>query len=248
MKVKVSKSRAYREKQKKASAIKSGIKVGPEPTGKYEKNTPDYAIEQLMEQGLTQEEAVQLSQSLLKIRTVAIEYGEDVCCQMCGRKNYPVQKDGKKLQWSVERSLFLVHPSLTEEPRPHNSTILCEECLKEMIEEQYHANGTYAICNDGTCNDSVSEFGLVVKWDIENMDGVFSWLMRKYERDTEYYSLKTGMEIAQWLRNLWKSHLLYADGVRCQDKCYGMMCEHLGLPFDPVEDKIAAEYYIMDRT
>jgi hypothetical protein len=243
-----SKNKAYKEKQRKAAAIKAGIKVGPEPTGKYAKDTPDYAIEDLMRQGLTREEAVELSQRLLKIRTISIDYGDDVCCQMCGRKNYPGQKDGKKLQWSVERSLFLVDPSLTQVPRPHKSMILCEACLKEEIEKTYHANGTYAICNDGSCTESLEDSGMVMSMNIDTLDGAFAWIKRKYERDSEYYSIKTGMEVAQWLQNLWKSHLLYANGIMCHDKCYGMMCEHLGIPFNAEEYAIAAELQIKDFT
>lgn len=248
MKAKVNKNRAYREKQRKAASIKSGIKVGPEPTGKYAKNIPDYVIEDLMQEGLTREEAVQFARRILKVHTINVQYGDDVCCHMCGRKNYPARKDGKELPWTPERSLFLVEQSLTETPRPHNSMIVCEACLKEMIEEKYHANGTYAICNDGVCTEPLSGYGLVTSMYIDTLEGVFSWLMRKYKRDSEYYSIKTGMEVAQWLRNLWKSHLLYAGGVMCHDKCYGMMCEHLGIPFNAEECAIAAELQIKDFT
>lgn len=244
MKAKVNKNKSYREKQRKAAAIKAGVNVSSVATGKYVQDTPDYAIEGLMRQGLTQEEAVQFAQRVVKIRTLAIGYGDDVCCQMCGRKNYPEQKNGKKLEWSVERSLFLVDPTLTKEPRPHNSMMLCEKCLKEMVEEKFQSDAIYAICNDGTCTESLADHGMVMSMNIDNLDGAFSWVLRKYERDSEYYSIKTGMEIAEWLRNLWKSHLLYAGGFMCHDKCYGMMCEHLGIPFNAEEYAIAAELQI----
>lgn len=239
-----SKNKAYKERQRKAAAIKAGIKVGPEPTDKYENDTPDYIIKDLMRQGLSREEALQFAQDILKIRTISVEYGDDVCCQMCGRKNYPESKDGKKLEWSAERSLFLVDPNLKKVPRPGNSMVLCEACLKEMIEEKYHANGTFALCNDGSCTKSLADRGHVMSMNIDTLDGAFAWIRRKYERDSEYYSIKTGMDIAQWLSNLWKSHLLYAGGFMCHDKCYGMMCEHLDIPFNAEEYAIAAELQI----
>jgi hypothetical protein len=248
MKAKVNKNRAYREKQRKAASIKAGIKFSDEPTGKYAKNIPDSAIEDIMRQGYTREEAVQLARRMLKVRTINVQYGDDVCCHLCGRKNYPASIDGKELQWTPSRSLFLVEQSLTELPRPHNSMILCKDCLDEMIEEKYHANGTFAICNEGVCTAPMSEFAIATSLNMENLERVFSWLMRKYERDSEYYSIKTGMEVAQWLRNLWKSHLLYAGGFMCHDKCYGMMCEHLGIPFNAEEYAIAAELQIKDFT
>ena len=69
------KNKAYKERQRKAAAIKAGIKVGPEPTDKYENDTPDYIIKDLMRQGLSREEALQFAQDILKILRERLKVG-----------------------------------------------------------------------------------------------------------------------------------------------------------------------------
>lgn len=242
MKVKVNKNKSYREKQRKASAIKSGVNVSSVQTGKYAPDIPDYIIQGLIEQGFGRDEALDFAKQQLLVRTISFNYGDDVRCQFCGRRNYPEGKDGKRLQWSVERSLFVVNTQdFKQEPRPKNSMILCQDCLKHEIEERYHTNGNFIICNDGSMLGDAS--GILVSLNMKTENDLYLWLDKKYNLDKEYYSLNTGMEIALWLRNLWQSHALYCNGFLCHDRCYGIMCEHLGIPYNAEEHAIAAELH-----
>lgn len=242
MKVKVNKNKSYREKQRKAAAIKAGVNVSSVQTGKYAPDIPDYIIQGLIEQGLGRDEALDFAKQQLLVRTISFNYGDDVRCQMCGRRNYPVAKEGQRLQWSVERSLFLVNRhDFRQQPRPDNSMILCQDCLKHAIEEQYHTNGNFIICNDGSMLGDASS--LLISIDLKTENDLYLWLDKKYNLDKEYYSLNTGMEIANWLRNLWKSHALYCNGFLCHDRCYEIMCKHLGLPYNAEEHAIATELY-----
>lgn len=240
MKVKIkSKNAAYKEKQRKAAAIKAGTYTpGPTPTGKYAPDVPDYIMEDLLRQGLSREEALDWLKDQLLIRTISFDYGNDVRCQFCGRKNYPEEHNGAKLQWHVDRSLFLVNTNnFKKEPQRKTAMILCQDCLKHEIEERYHAGGNFVICNDGNLLDDASS--LIVSLNLHAEKDLQLWLDKKYNLDKEYYSLSTGMEIAEWLRNLWQSHVLNCAGFNCQDRCYGIMCEMLGLPYNAEEHRIS---------
>ena len=177
MKVKVkSKNAAYKAKQKKAAAIKAGTYIpGPVATGKYAPDIPDYIIQGLIDQGLSREEALDFAKQQLLVRTISFDYGDDVRCQFCGRKNYPKEHNGTKLQRHVDRSLFLVNTNnFKMEPQRKTAMILCQDCLKHEIEERYHTGGNFIICNDGNLVDDASS--LIVSLNLQEEKDLRLWL------------------------------------------------------------------------
>ena len=215
MKAKVNKNKSYREKQRKAAAIKAGT---------YLTDVPDYVVEDFVNKfGMSQNEAIEIADDMLKIRTLAVQYGDHVCCHMCGRQNWSeyIGYEKQKREWTVENSLYLVAPNLQDRAARKNSMILCTACLKDAIKKQYNTD-TFALCNDGTCMELLAgQQAMVMNFHDET--GLSLWLKRKISRDFEIYNLDTKEDIITCLTQLMESHTLQVNGeVYGVDKCYAL--------------------------
>ena len=213
------KNKAYKEKQRKSAAIKAGTYVPP---------IPDHLIEGVMrEVNMSKEAATQFVGEMLKIRTLAVPYGDKCCCRNCGRQNYPEYKGTQKMEWSPERSLFIVDPQLQEEARRETAIVLCEDCLKEEIEKQYHANGTYATYNDGTCTESLEGQKMSVV-DFNVRTALRYWLRMKFNKDEVYHTLKCQRDVIDWLSVLLNSMVIKVAGEEYNlAQCYDVAAEFL---------------------
>lgn len=166
-----------------------------------------------------------------RIPALAVSYGDKVCCHLCGRENWPFWSNfyaGEERKFDIEHAMLLVSPDLTQYPRPENSIILCHDCLKDEIKSKFHTD-TYTICNDGTCKAMLRGFHRV-HLDFENELGLKSWLLRKFERDSEIWENNDKFGIIKALVVMSSSLTLSVNGVECTDsECANIVCQELGI-------------------
>ena len=124
--------------------------------------------------------------------------------------------------------MLLVSPDLAQYPHRGNSMILCSDCLKDEIKSKFHTD-TYSIYNDGTCTEMLRGFHHV-HLDFENELGLKSWLLRKFERDSEIWENNDGFGITKALVIMSSSHILSVNGVVYNIKeCSDIVCQELGI-------------------
>lgn len=165
------------------------------------------------------------------IPVLHVSYGDKVCCHLCGRENWPYWSNfyaGEERKFDMEHAMLLVSTDLAQYPHRGNSMILCSDCLKREIENQFHTN-TYAIYNDGTCTEMLRGFHRV-HLDFENESGLKSWLLRKFERDSEIWDNNDGFGITKALVIMSSSHTLSVNGLVYDiAECSRLVCHELGI-------------------
>lgn len=166
-----------------------------------------------------------------QIPTLHVSYGDKVCCHLCGRENWPYWSNfyaGEERKFDMEHAMLLVSTDLNQYPRLENSMILCPECLKHEINNKFHTD-TYAIYNDGTYTGMLRGMHHI-SLNFESELGLKSWLLRKFERDSEIWENNDGFGITKALVILSSSHILSVNGVVYNIKeCSDIVCQELGI-------------------
>ena len=144
------------------------------------------------------------------VPAIAIEFGQEVNCCFCGRQNYPKHAWDKyhAEDFHPDYSFYLVDASELHEPIPKNSAVMCGRCVKKHINDILHTKD-FALDVKGTCMDNVAEYGLFSTLNIEGELGLRMWLENKHHYDSENFDILTGMDVALWLKRLWKTCALY---------------------------------------